>query len=267
MKESLDTFQTYLWKQPNIVSAKTVNQYVSTFSKILKFSGGKPEHITRESLLKYTSSQPSRVAIRQLRTVMAYAKNLFPEVENLTDEEWKNIHTWKKKTMTQRTELSSKAIITRIHTIDHEVAQVMMLTALHTGCRMGALSNLKTSDYDYDTKQMLLTEKGGKSVIYQLEEFTLIERFERILEHNDPEHPLLAMRTIQKYCESIGLQSHDFRRLYSKKVQDQFVKDGYSKQEALELTSTAMNHENVDTTYGYANYESINLTKRGKNEK
>lgn len=264
MKESVDAFQSYLWNQPAIVSAKTVNQYVSIFSRLLRFAGGKPKHLTQTVIKNYLRTLQSRVAVRQVRTVLNYASQLFPMIETLKEADWLHFHQRRRKTMTHRTPISSKAMLTRIYSVDHEVAQVMMLISLHTGCRMGALSNLTKSDYNSETKQLKLTEKGDKTIHYQLNEFTLIDRLETILTSAENDQVLLPMRTIQVICESIECQAHDFRRLYSKKIQNEYLKKGYSDDESLELTRDAMNHDHVDTTYGYANYDSITLTKRTK---
>ena len=129
-----------------------------------------------------------------------------------------------------------------------------------TGCRADGAANLKTSDIDWDKREAVVTEKGGKTrkVKFGTETANVLRRY--ILwrkairgpyvfsKDGSPIQADTLSQRVRRACEGLRKQGHEIRILYAHSMRHRKGHQFSTARIAPSIAASALGHESVLTT-------------------
>lgn len=278
-------------------SESTVYNYMNYALGFMKAVNKKPEELTLDDYTAYLASLTNETASYQIAVYSALKKfsiYLVASKRNLENhmqyiERPKFRETQETKTKREKGSLNSKEISIYLSSVDKGIGSQKAIARqrewkerdiaitqvfLNTGMRCSALYKLDVANVDFEQKNIMVMDKGGKIQSYNLNDDTLnkialwLDKRKQLL-NNEEETALFISnqrkrmdqssigRVVHKYAENIegkNITPHKLRATYGTQLYEQ-TRDIYFVQEC-------MGHNNPKTTELYIRGQKEGNRKR-----
>ena len=268
-KSELEEFASYLEFQGK--SQGTIGEYTSALKRLPTTKTKQEKYLSNPKL------KNRRIVMYAFRQYVAflyhYNRLTLPEKQQLLERYQYKAKKGGKKNAT--TAYPKKEWATFIKKSPHRVAKMGLWLGFNFGLRVGEIVHLRVEDINLRGRTLRITEYNRKDewvlkTKYSEREFVLNDvQYNVLVKWIDKRpsmdheyllyHPRLltkvSERAFQRWCQKVGLKSHDLRRSYATHLYYQSGKD-------LPMVKEALGHSNIAVTSAYLVPDNSQLKNR-----